>query len=53
MGSYGTLPVTGMGAVIVGGVAVARPVLAAATAGVLIAAGIVLRVTNRKKVTGR
>ncbi len=46
---YGKLPVTGLGALTVGGVAVARPIVALAVAAVFIAAGLGLWVTGRRK----
>lgn len=46
---YGKLPVTGLGAITVGGVAMARPVVALAVAAVFIVAGLALWVTGRRK----
>lgn len=48
MNGYG-LPLTGMGMLTVGGTAVAYPIAAAVIAGVLIALGVALRVTGRRK----
>jgi hypothetical protein len=45
---YG-LAKTGFATVTVGGIAVARPLLAAGIAVVLVSAGIVLRITGRRK----
>ena len=45
----GSLPVTGLAAVSLGGVTVAYPLLAAGVAILLIGAGIVLRFTGRRK----
>lgn len=46
---YGKLPITGLGTITIGGVAVARPVAALAVAAVLIVAGLVLWATGRRR----
>jgi hypothetical protein len=50
-----SLPVTGMGAIVIGGVAVKYPIAAAALAGAMVVTGLVLFLTNRhrKNVAGR
>lgn len=46
---YGGLPKTGVTMMTVGGIAVARPLLAVGIAIALIAVGVVLRVTGNRK----
>jgi hypothetical protein len=51
MGNYGNaLPVTGVATLTIGGVAVAYPIAAAIVAGLVLAAGLALRITNRRRV---
>lgn len=50
MGNYGTLPMTGIGTMSIGGLAVASPMLAVAAATLIIAGFLLLRVTRPKKI---
>jgi hypothetical protein len=50
MGEYGTLPVTGLGVLSVGAIAIGAPLLAAISAGVIVGGFLLLRLARPKKV---